>query len=66
MSNLKTVFIQSPKGGPDGGPIKINFNLDKDEKKQELITPHTFIGNLERPHTIQSMAQGLPKNSLGV
>ncbi len=28
-SNLKTVYLSSPKGGPDGGPIKISLRLDK-------------------------------------
>ena len=61
---IKTVFIKSPKSGVDGGPIKFN---SKDEKDY-LATPHTFIGNLERPHTVLGKAQklGNPRHSISV
>ncbi len=51
----KTVFIKSPKGGADGGTIKINYKTEKDEKDY-LSIPHTFIGNLERPYSVLGKA----------
>lgn len=54
-SNLKTVYLSSPKGGVDGAPIKISLRIDKNEYEEHTTpTPHTFMGNLtfpERPST---------------
>jgi hypothetical protein len=30
---MKTVFLSSPKGGPDGGPIKISLRIEKQENE---------------------------------
>lgn len=55
-SNLKTVYLSSPKGGPNEGPIKITLRMEKQEHEDyAILMPHTFMGNLsqpERPSTV--------------